>query len=99
VFNVADSFRRLDTINFEGTIRDYKKYLAQFEGIVREVNTITKTITDNWKGKGRNAFRKDCDQVQKNLQDINDIMNEMLDELVKSHEEYLNADAESAKKL
>ena len=89
---MAETVRKLDTISFNSTINEYKNHIKKFEEIVRKVNSITDTAVKNWKGKGRNAFEKDCKQVQLNLQDISDIMYDLRDALTDAHAEYMKTD-------
>ena len=100
---MADSYNRsndgiggrvshLSTINFNDTIKAYSGYIIEFERIVNGINRTTGTVIDKWKGKGRNAFEKDCKQVQLNLKDISDIMYNLRDALVNAHAEYIKTD-------
>lgn len=87
----------LDTVNFNDTIAAYANYIKQFESIVLGVNRAASTMVDNWKGKGRDAFEKDYKQVQKNLEDISDIMYDLRDALVNAHTEYMTTDSTLSK--
>ena len=64
----------LSTTNFNDTIHAYEAHIKTFEGIVKGVKSATDALLQNWQGKGRNAFEKDCKQVQLNLQDISEII-------------------------
>ena len=88
------SVKHLDTKNFNDTIIAYRSQIKQFESIVTGVNKTTKTVNERWRGKGRDAFEKDCKQIQLNLKDISDIMNNISDALSNAYEEYKSADAE-----
>ena len=89
---MAGNVKKLDTINFNDTINAYATQIKKFEGIVSGVNKTTNNIVDRWKGKGRNAFEKDCKQVQLNLKDISDIMYNIRDALINAHAEYMKSD-------
>jgi len=89
-------FNTLDTLNFNDTITAYNNYKTQFERIVRDFNNTTRTMTNNWKGKGCNAFERDCRQVQLNLGDISDIMAEIKSALENAREEYCGTDDDLA---
>ena len=93
---MADDFRRLDTLNFQGTISAYDRHIEQYHDIVQGVNKAAETLVDNWEGEGRNAFREDYTQVQLNLKDISDIMNEIRAALNAAKENYSSADQELA---
>jgi len=89
-------FRRLDTKVFMDIINSYGNQMNQFETIVQGVNATTNEITAKWKGKGRDAFEKDCTQVRRNLQDITDIMGELRLALINAQEEYSCTDMDLA---
>jgi uncharacterized protein YukE/surface antigen len=97
VFDMAGNVNHLDTINFNDTISSYAEHILQYEGIVKDVNNTTSAMLDNWKGKGRNAFEKDCLQVQLNLKDISEIMYDMRDALINALAEYISSDLALAK--
>jgi len=94
---MAGNVRHLDTVHFNDTIQVYANHITQFENIVRAVNNTTNNIIDRWEGKGRNAFEKDCKQVQLNLKDISDIMYNLRDALINAEAEYIKADSELSK--
>jgi WXG100 family type VII secretion target len=91
------SVKHLSTINFNDTISAYGKYISRFDGIVRGVNSTTNTVVDRWKGKGRDAFEKDCRQVQLNLNDISEIMYDLHQTLIDAHAEYMKTDSALSK--
>lgn len=94
---MEESVRHLDTAHFNETMTAYSNYITQFEEIVRGVNSTAKTMVDNWKGKGRNAFEKDYKTVQLNLKDITDIMYDMRDALIDAHAQYIETDSSLSK--
>lgn len=96
---MAGNVTHLDTVRFNDTMTAYETYIRQFEDIVRGVHTITETMADRWKGVGRNAFVKDCKQVQLNLKDIADIMYDLRDALIDAHAEYMKTDSDLSKKF
>ena len=87
----------LSTANFNDTIHAYEAHIKTFEGIVKGVKSATDALLQNWQGKGRNAFEKDCQQVQLNLQDIKEIMYDLRDALTDAHAEYIKNDLATAK--
>lgn len=82
----------LDTISFNSTINAYIGYIQRFEGIVEEVERITGQVLSHWDGVGRDAFEKDCKQVQINLKDVAEIMYDLRDALTNAHAEYMKTD-------
>lgn len=94
---VAGNVKHLDTVHFNEAITAYANYIKQFEEIVRGVNSASNTMLDHWKGTGRNAFEKDCRQIQLNLNDITDIMYDLRDALVNAESEYVKSDAAVSK--
>ncbi|MDR1320314.1 MAG: WXG100 family type VII secretion target [Gracilibacteraceae bacterium] len=94
---MADSVRRLDTVNFNDTISAYANHISRFENIVQGVNNSANAIVNCWKGKGRDAFEKDCRQVQLNLKDITSIMYDIRDALIDAHAEYIKSDSDLSK--
>lgn len=87
-----ETVRHLETASFSDTIHMYEKSIKQFEAIVRDVNKTCETIAAQWKGKGRDAFNKDYQQVQINLKDVTDIMYDIRDALINAQSEYMKAD-------
>ena len=90
----SGNVRRLDTANFGDTIASYERHLNEFCEIVTGVRETVRHLTNNWKGRGANAFETDSRQVQLNLQDITEIMQEMKETLEKAYDEYKAADSE-----
>ena len=94
---MAGNVTHLDTVHFNETMTAYANYIKQFEAIFRDVKSANDTMADNWKGKGRNAFVKDCKQDKLNLKDISDIMYDLRDALVDAEAEYVKTDAALSK--
>ncbi len=94
---MAGNVKHLDTVHFNDTITAYANHINKFEGIVKGVTNTTNTVIDRWKGKGRNAFEKDCKQVQLNLKDISEIMYDLRDALIDAHAEYMESDSTLSK--
>jgi len=92
--NMPGTVKSLDTSSFGDTIQAYANHIRTFEGIVAGVSNTNATVVDSWRGKGRDAFWRDCEQVQRNLKDIADMMNEFRETLAKAHVEYKQADTE-----
>lgn len=82
----------LDTISFNSTIMAYNGYIQRFEGIVEAVDQVTGEVLSHWDGVGRDAFEKDCKQVQINLKDVAEIMYDLRDALINADAEYMKAD-------
>lgn len=88
----TETVRKLDTINFNETINAYAAHIKSFEEIVNDVEKAVNLAVDNWKGKGRDAFKEDCEQVKINLKDISDIMYDIRDALIEAHAQYMETD-------
>ena len=56
------------------------------------INAYSGYILSHWDGVGRDAFEKDCKQVQINLRDVADIMYDLRDALTNAHAEYMKTD-------
>lgn len=95
----AEIVKRLNTTCFNDTIKMYKDAILNFEKIVEDVNIICEKVVNHWKGKGRDAFNHDYQQVQINLKDVTDIMYEIRDVLIQAHAEYMKADEALAKRF
>lgn len=93
----AGNVKHLDTGNFNATVTAYANYIKQFEAIAHDVNSTCRTMVENWKGKGCDAFEKDYMQVQLNLKDISDIMYDLYEGLTGAHAEYMKTDAALSK--
>ena len=92
------SIRTLNTANFANTISAYIKHISTFQSIVADVQRAVDTVTldENWQGLGRTEFRNDRDQVLRNLDDIQDIMGNMRDALIKAYDNYRETDNQTA---
>ena len=88
----GEQVTHLDTISFNSTILAYNGYIKRFEEIVEAVERITGQVLSHWDGVGRDAFEKDCKQVQLNLKDVAEIMYDLRDALTDAHAEYMKAD-------
>jgi len=63
---------------------------------VRGVNATTARLTDRWVGRGSDAFKDDCNKVQRNLVDLTEIMSEIRDTLNAAYNEYRQTDSSVA---
>jgi len=90
------SVNKLDTKSFTDAISSYNRHIRTFDGIVRGVNTTTARLTSRWFGRGSDAFKSDCNKVQRNLVDLTEIMNEIRDTLNAAYAEYCETDSSVA---
>jgi len=95
---MAGGVRKLDTVNFPDAIARFGNNITAFDNIVTDINGIVADVTDQsrWRGLGRNAFREDCDLIQRNLRDISTIMKEIRDALRDAHNNYNTTDSHVA---
>jgi uncharacterized protein YukE len=87
----------LCTTHFNDTIHAYEGHIKTFEDIVSGVKSATDHVFQNWQGRGRDAFEKDCVQVQLQLKDISEIMYDLRDALTNANAEYIKNDLATAK--
>lgn len=85
----------------EGTIESEKIYAAhtQVKAIVDAYKTIntavtntTRTVNDNWVGKGNNEFQSQYKLLISKIDDFGDTLQEMYEALVQSEADYATAD-------
>lgn len=71
----------LDTQAFENFLSSRDNLISRYNNITTRYKQTVKTLIENWKGKGADAFEEDSEKVIANLCGIQDILTTMCDTL------------------
>lgn len=71
----------LDTRSFDAFIAEKESLVQRYDDINTTYDQIVKTLLDNWRGEGADAFRIDAKKVKANITGIYDILKIMCDTL------------------
>lgn len=74
-------YEKLDTQAFENFISSRESLISRYNSITTRYKQTVKTLIENWKGKGADAFEEDSEKVIANLGGIQDILITMCDTL------------------
>ena len=72
--------------------RKIKTIVSSYRTINLEVDQITRTIKNNWVGKGRNEFESQYNLLIRKIDDFGDTLEDIYDALVEAETEYETAD-------
>jgi len=79
-------------VRFESRSRNA---IDEFSAIKKKFNDINKTLLDNWKGDGKEAYQQVSDHILENIGGIKDILDSINECVVKDTKDaYLNLDEE-----
>lgn len=82
----------LDTRAFDNALDKKSDILKEYDAITKEYDTICKKLLENWKGKGADAFRKDCETVNTNIVGVQDILKTMCDTIADCRDIFAECD-------
>lgn len=69
-----------------------KEIVESYKEINLQVNNITKTVNENWVGKGQNEFESQYKLLIKKIDDFGDILQDIYNALVKAEAAYEKQD-------
>ena len=75
------TYNVLDTKKIQSAISMREGILTKYDKINSEYDRIVKTLLENWKGSGAEAFEKDAKNVKTNLTGVYEILKIMCDTL------------------
>ena len=90
-----------DAIIVDGTIiserineahKEIRAIAESFKKVNSEVDSITKTVKQNWVGEGRNEFQTQYDMLITKIDDFGDTLIDIYEALVEAEAEYQTAD-------
>ena len=84
----------IDTGKINAAHRQIKEIVESYKDVNLEVSQITKTIKENWVGKGRNEFESQYNLLIKKIDDFGDMLYDIYDALVEAEAGYESADDE-----
>ena len=90
---------KLDTKDFNDICAQYKKQVSVFMELKNSVNSTLDTISRQWDGKGKEAFKKQSENIRQNLVDLMDIIGEMQNVLIDSGVSYTELDSQIGKQM
>lgn len=89
------------TVMIDGTINSsdifdahtkIKEIVTSYKNINSRVNSITKTVNENWVGKGQTEFESQYNLLIKKIDDFGDTLQDIYDALVKAEAAYEEQD-------
>lgn len=85
-------YNLLDTRSFDKFLSNKSSLIQRYDKLNSDYDKIVKTLRQNWKGKGAEAFEKDAENVKANLTGIKDILVTMCDTLESCKEIFQECD-------
>lgn len=82
----------INTGTIYNTHRIIKSIVDDYTAVNDEVYQITKTVKENWVGKGRNEFESQYNILIKKIDDFGDTLYEIYDALVDAEAQYEEQD-------
>jgi WXG100 family type VII secretion target len=77
----------------------FKDSIKEFEGYVKQMKAHTSTLLNTWVGEGRNQFQTQYTLMERQLDDISDVLYEIYEALVDAQSAYIDADEAVAKQI
>ena len=71
----------LETSSIKAALAQKDHFVNEYTAIQNDYNDIVKVLSNNWKGKGAEAFVDDANKVRTNITGIYDILKIMCDTL------------------
>ena len=90
--NNAMGKKQIDTAKFYDTHRKIKALVESYQGVNTEVRNITKTVKDNWVGKGRNEFETQYNILIRKIDDFGDTLLDIYNALIEAEASYEDTD-------
>ena len=84
----------IDTGKIYAAHRQIKEIVDSYRDVNRDVAQITKTIKENWVGKGRNEFESQYNLLIKKIDDFGDTLQDIYEALVEAEAAYETSDDE-----
>lgn len=84
----------IDTGKIYAAHRQIKEIVDSYKDVNLEVSQITKTIKENWVGKGRNEFESQYNLLIKKIDDFGDTLQDIYEALVEAEAAYESSDDE-----
>lgn len=85
-------YNLLDTRSFDKFLSNKSSLIQRYDKLNSDYDKIVKTLRQNWKGEGAEAFEKDAENVKANLTGIKDILVTMCDTLESCKEIFQECD-------
>ena len=85
-------YNLLDTRSFDKFLSNKSGLIQRYNKLNSDYDKIVKELTQNWKGKGAEAFKNDAENVKANLTGIKEILVTMCDTLESCKEIFQECD-------
>ena len=72
----------LDTSAFERAIAQKDKLTNEYRALNDDYDRIVRELSENWKGRGAEAFQKSAKDIRTNIASISDILDTMMQTLI-----------------
>ena len=82
----------IDTQKIYEAHQKIKEIVLSFKDINKDVYAITKTVNENWVGKGQTEFESQYSLLSRHIEDFGDTLQEIYDGLVQAEADYETAD-------
>lgn len=92
-----NGFVFLDSSSIEEFISKSADFIERYDTIQNTFNTTVKTLLENWKGRGADAFERDAENIRSNITSLRDILATMTDTLADCLEVITECDMEIGK--
>lgn len=82
----------IDEENIKAAIDEMTAIALSYREIQDKVNETTRTVQQNWVGKGRDEFETQYSILIRKIEDFGDTLEEICDSLIDAEAEYQKAD-------
>ena len=91
--------RYLEVDGLKDTGLSFKNSIKKFESYVGDMKKHTSTLLSTWDGKGRDQFETQFTLMERQLNDISDVLYEIYEALVDAQGAYIDADEAVGKQI
>lgn len=87
----------IEESDIQAAIEEMTAIALSYREIQEKVNSTTRTVKENWVGKGRVAFESQYNILIRKIEDFGDTLEEICDSLIEADKQYQKADNEMSR--
>ena len=82
----------LDTSAFDSAIAQRERLENEYKALNDDYDRIVRELSENWRGRGADAFKKSATDIRTNIVGISDILDTMMQTLIDCREVFRDYD-------
>lgn len=82
----------IEESDIQAAIQEMTTIALSYREIQERVNSTTRTVKQNWVGKGRTAFESQYNILIRKIEDFGDTLEEICDSLIEADKQYQETD-------